>query len=174
MTEATLRQQQKRPSAFVLVTICTVLFTGLTMPLQAARAEQPAKVVWHIDYMDPARFSATLTSLYNMATTYDGELKDYDIRVVFVGQGMRFLTDDKLAGTPLAAKRKYLKRRKELKDRLRSLRSSFNVKMELCNITRLAINLDKKDLYPGVILVQSGVVRITELQSKGYAYLKVQ
>lgn len=174
MTKAKLWQQQKRSSALMLVTACTVLIIGLAIPLQVVRAEQPAKVVWHVDYSNPDRFSATLTSLYNMATTYDSDLREYDIRVVFVAQGMRFLTDDKLAGTPFAATRKYRKRRQELKDRLHSLQSSFNIKIELCNITRAAINLDKEKLYPGVALVQSGVVRITELQNKGYAYIKVQ
>ena len=174
MTEAKLRQQQKRPSVLMLVYICTVLVIGLTIPLQVVRAEQPAKVVWHVDFSSPSRFSATLTSLYNMATTYDSDLREYDIRVVFVGRGMRFLTDMRLAGTPFAATRKYRKRRKELKDRFRSLQSSFKIKIELCNITRAAINLDKEKLYPGVALVQSGVVRIAELQSKGYAYIKMQ
>ena len=174
MTEAKLWQQQKKSSILMLVIICTVLITALAMPLQAARVAPPVKVVWHVDYSSPSRFSATLTSLYNMATTYDGELKDYDIRVVFVGQGIRFLTDDRLVGTPFAATREYRKRRQGLKDRFRSLQVSFNIKMELCNITRRAVNLDKKSLYPNVTIVQSGVVRITELQSRGYAYIKVQ
>lgn len=174
MTTTKLRQQQKRPSALMLVTICTVLITAWAIPLQAVRAEQPAKVVWHVDYKDPTRFSATLTSLYNMASTYDASLTDYDIRVVFVGQGIRFLTDDKLEKTPMAQKRAFAKRRQALKRRLKSLQSSFNIKLELCTITVDSLSLDKRTIYPGVTLVQSGVVRITELQSKGYAYIKVQ
>lgn len=47
-------------------------------------------------------------------------------------------------------------------------------KLELCNITRSEIGLPEADLYEGVEMVQSGVVRIAELQQKGFAYIKIE
>jgi len=58
------------------------------------------KVVYHADFADPRRFSAMLTSINNMATYYENNFQEYDIRIVFVAHGIRFLTDDKLAKTP--------------------------------------------------------------------------
>ncbi|NOZ09979.1 MAG: hypothetical protein GXP09_02860 [Gammaproteobacteria bacterium] len=132
------------------------------------------KVVWHADFADPRRFSAMLTSINNMVTTFQNDLVDYDVRIVFVSHGIRFLTDDKLVGTPFAEDAALAKRRTNLTDRLRSLQEVQEVKLELCDITRKAIGLPPEKLMPGVKSVLSGVVRITELQHQGFAYLKVE
>ncbi len=165
---------RKRLSIFLLAGMLVFAVVMPAMPLKTAAAEEVKKVMWHVDFADPNRFSAMLTSLYNMASTFESNLVDYDIRVIFVGAGIRFLTDDKLEGTPFAEERKLRKRRKELKQRLQSLQSSFGIKLELCDITRESIGLDKKVFYPGVKFVTSGVVRIVELHDKGFAYIKVQ
>lgn len=158
----------------VVTLACGLVMVTMTAPQPAGAADKTMKVVWHVDYKDPDRFSATLTSLYNMASTYDSELTGNDIRIVFVGQGIRFLTDDKLKKTPLAEDRDFAKKRAALKRRLQSLQKTFKIKLELCNITVESLGLQKSSLYPGVTLVQSGVVRIAELQTKGYAYIKMQ
>ncbi len=115
-----------------------------------------------------------LTSIYNMATTYEDMLVDYDIRIVFVAHGIRFITDDKLENTPFAADSKLAERRENLRGRLKSLHSTKGIKLELCDITRRAVNVEKDKLYKMVNYVESGVVRVAELQRKGYAYLKVE
>jgi intracellular sulfur oxidation DsrE/DsrF family protein len=140
-------------------------------PLQAL-AE--AKVVYHADYSDPRRFSGMLTSINNMVTHYHNELMDYDVRIVFVAHGIRFVTDDKLANTPFAEDAELAERRSNLAGRLLSLQQVQNVKLELCDITRREINLANEKLYEGVELVPSGVVRIAELQSEGFAYIKIE
>jgi intracellular sulfur oxidation DsrE/DsrF family protein len=133
-----------------------------------------AKVVYHVDYADPRRYSAMLTSINNMATTFQDDIADYDIRIVFVAHGIRFITDDKLKGTPFAEDADLAKRREELKGRLASLRDVQGIKLELCDITRRQIGLDEDKLYTGVELVTSGVVRLSKLQKQGYAYLKIE
>ena len=132
------------------------------------------KVVYHADFSDPRRFSAMLTSIYNMATTYEDMFVDYDIRIVFVAHGIRFITDDHLKGTPFATDAALAERRENLRGRLRSLHTTKGVKLELCEITRKAVTLDKDKLYKMVEYVPSGVVRIAELQRMGFAYLKVE
>jgi intracellular sulfur oxidation DsrE/DsrF family protein len=54
------------------------------------------------------------------------------------------------------------------------LRDLHKVKLEYCEITAEAIGLPKQRIIPGVAVVRSGVVRVAELQSKGFAYLKVE
>jgi uncharacterized protein len=148
---------------------------------KAAAAETSAKpkddvirVVYHADFGDPRRFSAMLTNIGNMVNTYQSNLEDYDIRIVFVSYGIRFVTRDSLAGTAFAEDAALKERRENLIGRLESLHDTYGVKLELCNITREQVGLDEKKLIPNVQMVPSGVARIVELERKGYAYLKVE
>ena len=136
--------------------------------------EDVIKVVYHADFADPRRFSAMLTSINNMVTHYQNELVDYDVKIVFVAHGVRFLTDDKLAGTPFSEDEKLAERRKDLKARLMSLHDVQSVGLELCSITSSQINLPGEMVYEGVEMVPSGVVRIAELQRQGFAYIKIE
>jgi len=137
-------------------------------------AQDEAKVVYHADFSDPRRFSAMLTSINNMVVTYNNELRDYDVRIVFVAHGIRFVTDDSLADTPFAEDDALRARRENLRGRLQGLVMSQGVKLELCNITRSEIGLSEDALYDGVELVDSGVVRIAALQNDGFAYIKIE
>ena len=149
-------------------------FAVLFLLASFAALAAPAKVVYHVDFNDVTRYSATLTSINNLINAYEGELRDYDVSVVFVGHGIRFVTDDALKGTPYAADKALLDRRAELKGRLDTLIKLKGVKALLCDKTRDEISLDKGKVYPGVGLTPSGVVAIADLQMQGAAYLKIQ
>ena len=142
----------------------------------ASQAEDDgvARVVYHADFSDPRRFSAMITSINNMVSYYTSELIDYDVRIVFVAHGIRFLTDDNLDGTPFKADHELEKNRENIKGRLATLTQVHDVKLELCNITRSQISLDESKLYENVESVPSGVVRIAELQNEGFAYIKIE
>jgi len=132
------------------------------------------KVVYHADFSEPARFSAMLQNIFNMTTTYENEMMDYDIRIVFLSKGIRFLTRNNLKGTPFEADKEFLKQREDFLVRLKSLREIRDVKLELCKITKDAVKLSDKELIPGVKMVVSGVVQIAKLQREGFSYLKVE
>lgn len=150
-----------------------LLLAFLSMVTLSAWAA-PAKVVYHVDFNDVTRYSATLTSVNNLLNAYEGDLRDYEVSIVFVGQGIRFVTDDALKGTPYVADKALLDRRAELKGRLDTLIKIKGVKAVLCDKTRDEIALDKAKLYEGVSLTPSGVVTIADLQMQGHAYLKIQ
>ena len=156
----------------------TVMALLVILPLYSGSAladdGDVVKVVYHADFADPRRFSAMLTSINNMATYYENELQDYDIRIVFVAHGIRFLTDDKLEGTAFAEDAAMAERRSSNRDRLASLHEVMAVKLELCEITRSQVGLDAAELYAGTESVPSGVVRIAQLQREGYSYIKVE
>ena len=137
-------------------------------------ADDVVKVVYHADFASPRRVSAMLTSINNMVTTYQNDLVEYDVRIVFISHGIRFLTKDKLAKSPFAEDKELAERRDNLMQRLTSLQKVQGVKLELCDITLKAAGLDAKKLLPNVTLVRSGVVRVAELQHQGFAYLKVE
>jgi intracellular sulfur oxidation DsrE/DsrF family protein len=139
-----------------------------------ATAEDTVKVVYHADFADPRRFSAMLTSINNMVTYYQNELIEYDVRIVFVAHGIRFVTDDKLEGTPFAEDPAMAERRENNAGRLQALQNVQEVKLELCEITRSQIGLAEEKLYKGVTRVPSGVVQLANLQSEGFAYIKIE
>ena len=152
-----------------------IFCSGLAFAAESGdEADDVVKVVYHADFSDARRFSAMLTSINNMVTFYQNELIEYDVRIVFVSHGIRFLTDDRLEGTPFESDKGLEQRRSNLKGRLTSLLDVQEVKLELCDITRTQIDLDKDRLYPGVDLVTSGVVKIAELQHQGFAYIKIE
>lgn len=164
------------------ISLLLVLF-GMVAPSLAAEDDKARsanangaveKVVYHADFPDPRRFSAMINSIHNMLTVYEGTLKEYDIRIVLVSHGIRFVTDDKLAKTPFAEDAEFKARRAELRQRLSQLQELHGVKLELCDITREAVQLPVEKIMKGVTLVPSGVVRLAELQHQGFAYLKVQ
>lgn len=133
-----------------------------------------AKVVYHVDFADPRRFSAMLTSIHNMVTHYNNDFLEYDVRIVLNAHGIRFVTDDPLTGTPFEADAELKERRDNLKGRLATLMDLYSVRVELCNITRKEVGLAEDKVYDAVELVPSGVVRIAELQQQGFAYLKTE
>ncbi len=149
------------------------VLSGLNSKAHAAE-DDVIKVVYHADYAEPRRVSAMITSINNMVTTYQNDLVEYDVRIVFISHGIRFLTNDKLKGTPFAEDRALAESRSSLMQRLAGLQEVQGVKLELCDITRQAIRLEREKLMPNVKLVRSGVVRIAELQHNGFAYLKVE
>jgi intracellular sulfur oxidation DsrE/DsrF family protein len=161
--------------AFLMASLGLLLVTAAVSRDAAAHQDEGiVKVVYHADFADPRRFSAMLTSINNMVTTYKNDLIDYDIRIVFVAHGIRFVTDDPLAETPFAEDAVLAERRDNLKGRLLSLNKVHGVALELCDITRSQIQLGEKTLYEGVTLVTSGVVRIAELQRDNFAYIKIE
>lgn len=151
-----------------------IAFIFTLIPKTTLADDELAKVVWHVDFADPNRFSAMLQNIFNMTTTYENDLKDYDIRIVFLSKGIRFVTSDNLKGTPFEADNEFVKLRGDFFKRLASLQDIRGVKLELCTITVESIGLDKSTLIPGVTMVASGVAQIADLQHQGFAYLKVE
>lgn len=140
----------------------------------AHAADDGAKVVYHVDFKDPTRYSATLTSINNIMNYYQNELMEPEVHLVFVGFGLRFTTDDTLKGTPYEHDAALLERRDEFKGRLDALINVRGVKVHLCDKTRDEVGLDPEKIYKGIEMTASGVAKIAILQSEGFAYLKIQ
>lgn len=150
----------------------SLAFFGLAHTAQAA--DDGAKVVYHVDFADPTRYSATLTSINNIMNYYENELMEAEVHLVFVGFGLRFTTDDALKGTPYEHDKALLDRRDELKGRLDALINVRGVKVHLCDKTRDEVGLPQDKVYEGIEFAKSGVAKIAILQSEGFSYLKIQ
>jgi hypothetical protein len=168
------------PTIFISTTlkllfVLAFILTALPKTTLADDADDAvAKVVYHADFDDPKRFSAMLQNVFNMTMAYENDMMDYDIRIVFLSKGIRFVTRDNLKGTPFAADQAFKEQRENFIKRLASLQNMRGIKLELCTITQELIGLNKVSLIPGVKMVTSGVVQIAKLQSQGFAYLKVE
>jgi intracellular sulfur oxidation DsrE/DsrF family protein len=176
-TASVRRPLTRRVSLTLVVWLATAVLLASALPRQGwahTDEDDVIKVVYHADFADPRRFSAMITSINNMVTTYKSDLIDYDIRIVFVAHGVRFVTDDALEGTPFAEDEELAERRENLKGRLLSLNQVHGVGLELCDITRSQIGLSEDAVYEGVDMVRSGVVRIAELQRDNFAYIKIE
>jgi len=153
---------------FISLVFLSFIFT------QVYAADDGAKVVYHVDFKDPTRYSATLTSINNILNFYENELMEAEVHLVFVGYGLRFTTNDELKGTPYQLDSKLKSRQAELKGRLETLMNVRGVKVELCDKTRDEVGLAQSKVYKGISFPVSGVGNIAILQSEGFSYLKVQ
>lgn len=174
LPENVLNRHQLLAKPLQLCMMVIILVLSSTTSLADNSDDEVIKVVYHADFADPRRFSAMLTSINNMVTYYNNELIEFDVRVVFVAHGIRFVTDDPLKNSPFVTDQALQQRRGNLKGRMLSLNDVHDVKLELCDITRSQINLDKSKVYESVESVPSGVVRIAELQREGFSYIKVE
>jgi len=157
-----------------VMAMLAAMLMAVLMVAPTAQADDTQRVVYHVDFADPTRYSATLTSINNLINDAEQKLLPWDVHLVLVGYGIRFATGDPLEGTPYAADEALNERRDELKGRLQTLIEIRDVKVHLCDVTRQEIGLSEDKLYEGVGLVGSGVAKIADLQRDGYAYLKIQ
>ena len=125
--------------------------------------------LYHCDFGDPQRFSQLLTNINNHLSVYEFDTLKVKIVLVAHGAGLKFFLED-LSDTPWAND----KIDPELYKRFTGL-TKFGVEAYLCEITYKRQNIDvaktRKDSF--LKFVPSGVAAVAELQSKGFAYLKV-
>jgi intracellular sulfur oxidation DsrE/DsrF family protein len=125
--------------------------------------------LYHCDFGDPGRFSQLLTNINNHLSAYEFDTLRVKLVIVAHGAGIKFFLDD-LTGTPWASD----KIDPDIYKRFVGL-TKFGVEAYLCEITykRNNIELGKTKQDPFLKFVPSGVATVAELQTKGYAYLKV-
>src|SRR5215468_6919608 len=140
-----------------------------TLDLAALKKEADVACLYHCDFGDPQRFSAMLQNMNNHYSTYDFDSFKLKLVMVVHSAGIKFFLDD-LTGTPWE---------KETIDpdiykRFVAL-TKYGVEAYLCQITykRLKIDPAKTRRDEFLRFVPSGVATVAELQTKGFAYLKV-
>ncbi len=139
------------------------------LDLAALKKDTDVACLYHCDFGDPQRFGQMLTNINNHLSVYEFDTMRVKIVIVAHGAGVKFFLDE-LSGTPWANDRID----GDLYKRVAGL-SKFGVEAYLCEITFRRNNMDltkaKKDAF--LRFVPSGVAAVADLQSKGFAYLKV-
>lgn len=150
--------------------------TGGHLPAERAMATDfpEPKAFFHVDMEEPRRVSATIVNASYMASHYEGQLLDYDIRMVIHAFGVRYVTSERMEDTAFEMDDELAEERDGLKARLKSLVDTHEISLELCENTLHEAGLTVDDVELDVELVPFGVTRITELQNEhGFAYIKM-
>jgi hypothetical protein len=139
------------------------------LDLSALTKDTDIACLYHCDFGDPKRFAQLLTNMNNHLSVYEFDTMRVKLVIVTHGAGVQFFLDD-LSGTPWADN----KIDPDLYKRFVGL-TKFGVEAYLCEITfkRNKIDFAKAKNDPFLKFVPSGVATVAELQSKGYAYIKV-
>jgi uncharacterized protein len=147
--------------------------TAKAMPakldLEAVKKETDVACLYHCDFGDPQRFSQMLQNINNHYSAYEFDPMKLKLVVVAHAAGIKFFLKD-LSGTPWekdAIDPDIYKRFVGL--------TKYGLEAYLCQITYRRLNIDPAKTRSEAFLrfVPSGVATVAELQSKGFAYLKV-
>jgi uncharacterized protein len=142
-----------------LATIAMLSFAFATSALAADKAH---RISIQVDQNDPQVMNMVLNNATNVIEYYRAKNEDVDIDIVAYGPGLHMLRADT---SPVQD------RIKQLKD----LAFPSKIQFSACNNTKQG--MEKKEGHPievmsEAVLVPSGVVRLMELQEKGWSYLR--
>jgi intracellular sulfur oxidation DsrE/DsrF family protein len=144
----------RRLAAAVLLSI------ALASPALAGEAKH--RVAIHVDQNDPQVMNLALNNATNVIEYFRAKHEDVDVDIVTYGPGLHMLRAD---SSPV----------KDRLKRLRKLAFPGNVQFSACNNTKQ--NMERAEgkeipILSEATLVPSGVVRLMELQEKGWSYIR--
>ena len=146
-------------SRFLSYALAFVAALALSPPTDA-NAHKVHKVAIHVNDSDPKRLNMALNNALNLNKFYEARGEKVIIEIVTYGPGLMMLREDK----------------PKVKDRIAQMSLTMpNLSFAACGNT-MAKMTKKTGKRPVLIAeaknVKSGVVRLIELQEKGYAYVR--
>jgi uncharacterized protein len=155
------------------VILACLMLAPVSLSLAAEKKASPAvekkaqpkavhRLVIQVDQNDPAVMNLALNNATNVIEYYRAKGEDVDLDVVTYGPGLHMLRSDT---SPVADRIKTLK----------DMAFPSKIQFSACNNTKEG--MEKKEGHPipvmsEAVLVPSGVVRLMELQEKGWSYLR--
>jgi hypothetical protein len=142
--------------------LAIALAIGLFASGNAAAEGARHHIVIQVDQNDKAIMDLALNNARNVIESYRDQHEDADVEIVAYGPGLNMLRDDV----------------SPVKDRIKQLREvSFpsNLTFSACNNTKQAMEKHEGHpitIIPQATLVPAGVVRIMELQERGWSYVR--
>jgi uncharacterized protein len=134
-------------------------------PAKKAKVQRPAvihRVAIQVDQEDPAVMNLALNNATNVIEYYRARGEDVSVDVVTYGPGLHMLRDDT----------------SPVKDRIKRLKDmAFPSKIQFSACGNTKDNMEKKEgrtvsVMSEAVVVPSGVVRLMELQEKGWSYVR--
>src|SRR5215475_7995670 len=142
-----------------------LMLAPVSLSYAAEKKAQPQvvhRLVIQVNQNDPAVMNLALNNATNVIEYYRAKGEEVDLDVVTYGPGLHMLRSDT---SPVADRIKALK----------NLAFPSKIQFSACNNTKE--NMEKKEGHPVAVMseavvVPSGVVRVMELQEKGWSYLR--
>ena len=159
-------------SAMIAITMCSyMMFANISVAssprivketAQQKRGDSATKhrLILQVNSNDPAMMNLALNNAANVAKYYEEIGESVEVEIVTFGPGLHMLRDDT----------------SPVKDRIKSLATGVpSISFKACGNTQ--DNMSKAEnkpisLIPEAALVRSGVVRVMELQERGWSYVK--
>jgi hypothetical protein len=140
----------------------SLVSTGRATDTKVLRVAKPHRLVIQVDQNDPAVMNLALNNATNVVEYYRAKGEEVNVDVVTYGPGLHMLRADT----------------SPVRDRIKGMKElAFPSKIQFsaCNVTREG--MEKKEGHPIEMLpeagvVPSGVVRLMELQEKGWSYVR--
>jgi intracellular sulfur oxidation DsrE/DsrF family protein len=138
------------------------LSAGLADKTKAQRSTKAHRLVIQVDQNDPAVMNLALNNATNVIDYYRAKGEDVNVDVVTYGPGLHMLRADT----------------SPVQDRIKSLKDyAFPSKVQFSACGNTKEGMEKKEGHPITVLseaviVPSGVVRLMELQEKGWSYVR--
>ena len=151
-----------RRATFLAIASVSLIAAVSADDAKAQGSEKPHRVAIQVDQNDPAVMNLALNNATNVIEYYRAKGEDVDVDVVTYGPGLHMLRTDT---SPV------LDRIKSLKD------SAFPSKIQFSACNNTKEGMEKKEGHPinvlsEAVIVPSGVVRLIELQEKGWSYVR--
>src|SRR5919197_4567773 len=145
---------------FSRLAAATLLAIALASPALSGEAKH--RLAIHVDQNDAQVMNLALNNATNVIEYYRSKKEDVDVDIVTYGPGLHMFRADT---SPV---------RDRLK-RLKELAFPGNVQFSACNNTRQGMEKTEGKEIPilsEATIVPSGVVRLMELQEKGWSYVR--
>jgi uncharacterized protein len=126
------------------------------------KVAKPHRVLIQVDQNDPAVMNLALNNATNIIDYYRAKNEEVDIDVVTYGPGLNMLRSDT----------------SPVQDRVKNLKDyAFPSKIQFSACNNTKEGMEKKEGHPvslvsEAVLVPAGVVRLMELQEKGWSYIR--
>jgi len=156
-------------SGAVLAAASAARSNPVALNLAQVKKDTDFACLYHCDFGDPGRFSQMMQNMLNHYSAYEFDPLKLKLVVVAHGAGLKFFIEDR-KDTPWEKD----EIDPDLFKRFTAL-TKYGVEGYLCQITykRLKVDPAKTRKESFLKFVPSGVATVAELQTKGFAYLKV-
>jgi len=142
--------------------LATAALFAIALASPAFSGEARHRLAIHVDQNDPQVMNLALNNATNVIEYYRAKNEEVDVDIVTYGPGLHMLRAD---SSPV----------KDRLKRLKELAFPGNVQFSACNNTKQGMEkTEGKEvtILSEATLVPSGVVRLMELQEKGWSYVR--
>jgi intracellular sulfur oxidation DsrE/DsrF family protein len=151
-----------RQATLAAIASLSLISAALANDVKTSGSEKTHRLLIQVDQNDPVIMNLALNNATNVIEYYRAKGEDVDVDVVTYGPGLHMLRADT----------------SPVKDRIKSLKDTAfpsKIQFSACNNTKEG--MEKKEGHPidvlsDSVLVPSGVVRLMELQEKGWSYIR--